>query len=482
MNQPVSHSKNSRLSTWQPQLRKTEQAVTTQLATQTPNETAPTGSVPEGVRLKAQAARVNYDLGEYAKAVRWLDNGGIAGLDTETVFAWAAELERKRKYVVATNLLKILVEHQKATDVDPSPTYFQVARLYRLRHDWESFVESVICCLESGNWAKVLSLMASIKRPALYEPLLENIERIRCKIGEKGYHPDRLLLAEADIYQLNGDFDRAAPCVGKVRDRKQFKGRRFAKHEPARPAFLIIGSTKSGTTGMYHTLCQHPQIFGAMRKEIRYFGKPHATLDWYLSHFPRLPKGRGLITGEATPNYYMKDVQQQIRTTLPGVKLVCMLRNPADRAVSQYFHGVKLGGMRQPLENFFDPEELKQLSQKSDMQLEEIAWACGNGNFQWNNCLVAGLYHFYLRRWFEVFGDQLLLVTMEEFRKDHGGTVNRVCDFLGVKRCKEMPLTNQYSGSYRGDPKVVEKVKSQLAEFYAPHNQRLADEFGVSFE
>jgi len=480
MNQPASNPGSSRLSSWTMKLRSSELP-----AAQEKKESAvqPVAGVPEGVRLKAQAAVVSYELGEYAKMIKWLGNGGIAGLDRPTILTWVAELEHQRKYSPATSLLLTLIEHLKSAGDDPSNAYFQLARTYRLQADWGGFIESVLCCLESGNCPNVLSLMASMKRPGLREPLLENIERLQCKIGARGFNQDRLLLAMADIYQLNGDFSSAAKCVGKVRDmRPTYRDKAWLKHEPLKPSFLIIGSTKSGTTGMYHTLCQHPKVFGALRKEIRYFGRPSATVDWYLSHFPRLPGGRGFVTGEATPNYYMMDVQQQVKRTLPGVKLVCMLRDPADRAVSQYFHGVKLGGMRRPIEKFFDPDELTQLSKKSDMQLEEIAWACGNGNFKWNNCLVAGLYHYYLRRWFEVFGDQLLLVTMEDFRKRHCATVNRVLDFLELKRRGRLPLTKQYSGNYRkSDPSVIEQVRGRLAEFYEPHNRRLADEFGVKF-
>ncbi len=479
MNQPASNP-DSRRSRWSVKLRRG--AAASKSAGQPEPANPPVAIVTEGIRLKAQAAVASYDLGEYSKMIQWLGNGGMGGLDRQTILSWVSELESQRKLAPATSLLESLIEHEKSNGTDPSNSYFQLARIYRLRADRDSFVESVLCCLESGNCPNVLTILASMKRPGLREPLLANIERLRCKVGEKNFDQERLLFAMGDIYRLNGDFANAAQCVGKVRDGRTTKGKKkLLNYEPLRPAFLIIGSTKSGTTGMYHTLCQHPNVFAALRKEIRYFGRPDASLDWYLAHFPRLPAKRGWVTGEATPNYYMHDVQQQVNRTLPGVKLICMLRNPADRAVSQYFHSLKLGSMRQPLEKFFDPDELAQLSKKSDAQLEEIAWACRSRNFKWNNCLVAGLYHYYLRRWFEVFGDQLLLVTMEDFRKNHNATVNRVLDFLELKR-HGLPLTNQYSGNYRkSDPVVFEQVRQRLAEFYEPHNRRLADEFGVNF-
>jgi hypothetical protein len=131
------------------------------------------------------------------------------------------------------------------------------------------------------------------------------------------------------------------------------------------PTFLLIGGQKCGTTWMARMLAQHPDIFVPERKELDFFDRPEELrrgLDWYRSQFSGA--GRESCIGECTPNYLgigrvpdyaisasapypisysphpevHHDIAPIVAHHYPDIRLLVMLRNPTDRAVSSYHH------------------------------------------------------------------------------------------------------------------------------------------------
>ena len=119
------------------------------------------------------------------------------------------------------------------------------------------------------------------------------------------------------------------------------------------PDFLIIGTQRGGTTSLYHYLQAHPCIRPASTKEVHFFDtKFHKGLAWYRGHFPtRIEQssvnrlhGHSLMTGEATALYlFHPHAPKRVAKALPFVKLIVLLRNPVDRALSHYYHAIKHG-------------------------------------------------------------------------------------------------------------------------------------------
>jgi hypothetical protein len=140
------------------------------------------------------------------------------------------------------------------------------------------------------------------------------------------------------------------------------------------PNFLVIGAAKAGTTAMWHYLGQHPQIYMSPHKEPRYFalcGRPvdfrgpgdmtrfHFVTDFadYEALFDGV-KGETAI-GEASPWYlYVPSAAPAIKERLPGVKLVAILREPVERAFSNYLHAVREG--LEPLRSFREAMEAEE--------------------------------------------------------------------------------------------------------------------------
>ena len=114
------------------------------------------------------------------------------------------------------------------------------------------------------------------------------------------------------------------------------------------PSVVVIGAQKAGSTALYAYLSLHPQFRSTVTKEMHLFDG-----DWSLSddlppssefgkYAGRLPvtaasNASAGLTGETTPSYIMHNrAARQIYTLLPHARLVLILRNPIDRAYSEF--------------------------------------------------------------------------------------------------------------------------------------------------
>ncbi len=122
------------------------------------------------------------------------------------------------------------------------------------------------------------------------------------------------------------------------------------------PDFIIIGAQKSGTTSLYSYLSQHPQLLPSIHKAVHFFdGGLDESADnfekgeaWYRAHF-QLRMHAHERTFEASPLYIFNPLApKRIYDLVPEAKIIAVLRNPTERAISQYFHE-KGGKNRDPL-------------------------------------------------------------------------------------------------------------------------------------
>jgi hypothetical protein len=114
------------------------------------------------------------------------------------------------------------------------------------------------------------------------------------------------------------------------------------------PTFLIIGAARSGTSTLYRYMQTHPEIYlrPSKRPEPHFFFKDseyRKGLQYYEeTWFPE--DGPWKAVGEASTSYlFGENVPERIARDLPAVKLIAILRNPVERAFSNYWHTVKSG-------------------------------------------------------------------------------------------------------------------------------------------
>ncbi|PQJ35065.1 hypothetical protein BSZ35_11085 [Salinibacter sp. 10B] len=114
---------------------------------------------------------------------------------------------------------------------------------------------------------------------------------------------------------------------------------------------MIIGAEKAGTTALSQFLRQHPDVCFSLPKETWFFNRRyHKGIDWFASHFEHWD-GETAI-GEGTARLLQsEEAPARIVNHIPDVQLICLLRNPIDRAFSQY-HFYLYTGRADPDQSF----------------------------------------------------------------------------------------------------------------------------------
>ena len=202
------------------------------------------------------------------------------------------------------------------------------------------------------------------------------------------------------------------------------------------PDFLVVGAAKAGTTSLYYYLREHPGVFLPKVKEPNFFALEGLTANFRDPSSPRSVNAWSVTgfddygalfaaakpeqaSGECSPFYLYSDrAPRIIKKYVPQIRLVAVLRNPIDRAFSSFMY-FRNNGL-EPLESFhaaLDEEERRM----------EHGWF-----FIWHY-KSAGLYHDQLRRYFDCFGrEQILILFHEDLLTDPLRTIQRVYEFIGV--------------------------------------------------
>lgn len=113
------------------------------------------------------------------------------------------------------------------------------------------------------------------------------------------------------------------------------------------PDTFLIGAMKAGTTSLASWLAAHPQVFVAPQKEVRYFNHPfHFWLgeEWYREQFVG-HDGEPVVV-DATPMVSNEVAMRHLADALPDPRLLLLLRDPADRTWSHYWHLRQIGNER----------------------------------------------------------------------------------------------------------------------------------------
>lgn len=239
------------------------------------------------------------------------------------------------------------------------------------------------------------------------------------------------------------------------------------------PHFIIIGAQKCGTTSLYNYLVQHPQVIPPHTfKEIHFFDLNfHQGIDWYRSQFHPLADGQDFLTGEATPYYLFHPlVPGRLFDNFPQTKLIVLLRNPVMRAISHYYHEVKLGFEKLPLDAAILAEENRLEGEIEKIKYEENYYSFNHQHFTY---LSRGIYLEQLKHWFSFFPrEQFLILKSELFYQHPDLFFNQVLEFLELSPYHLPAYENYGAGDY---PEVAPEIKEKLQDFFQPHNQALSE-------
>jgi Sulfotransferase domain len=248
------------------------------------------------------------------------------------------------------------------------------------------------------------------------------------------------------------------------------------------PDFLIIGAQKGGTTFLYNLLRRHPHFKAAVRKEIHFFDTPNFRrgVDWYRSHFPRQQQENGhkVFTGEASPYYlFHPHAARRVADTIPQAKLIALLRNPIDRAYSDYQHTFRQGYETLGFNEALDLEEERLRGEKQKILADE---SYRSTNYRRYSYLTRGIYVDQLKEWHRYFEPkQLLILKSEDFFACPSETLELVLKFLGLPE-QDFKLEGRRNEGNYSEP-MDSETRRWLKEYYEPHNRRLYEYLDVDF-
>lgn len=256
-------------------------------------------------------------------------------------------------------------------------------------------------------------------------------------------------------------------------------------HADLGPDFIIGGAMKAATTAIYDYLAQHPKVVDRHPKEVHFFSEAFSQgLDWYQSLFT-LFDGENLVKnkfmGEASPGY-LPSVKAPIRikALFPHVKLIFSLRDPVERAISQYYHSCawKLGETRSIEEAFSTNSIEKAKAEISQMESSgSVPVQQGSADTTWY--LYNGHYHTFINRWMRCFPkDQILILDYHQLSKDPNYLSSKLLPFLQLSKNSGMKEKKVFSNDYSTIP---EEVLSNLKNYYRSHNEKLKALTGISF-
>ncbi|MEM1189495.1 MAG: sulfotransferase domain-containing protein [Pseudomonadota bacterium] len=250
------------------------------------------------------------------------------------------------------------------------------------------------------------------------------------------------------------------------------------------PSFIIIGAQKAGTTSLFSHLSQHPELLPSIKKEIHFFDggrQPWKEGDskaetWYRAQFPfQWSKKNRKKTFEASPFYlFNPNTPGRIHAWMPNVKLIALLRNPSERAVSHYFHESRKGREKLEMQAAFEAEESR---------IEQAVASADFESFPYKKCSykTRGCYKDQLKRYFDLFGrEQVLVLCSEDFFANPAQCLKDVYRFLGISEDFEIKdLAPANVAGNRTD--VDQETYRYLDSYFEPHNEALFEFLGVRY-
>jgi len=240
------------------------------------------------------------------------------------------------------------------------------------------------------------------------------------------------------------------------------------------PTFIIAGAPRGGTTYLYNVLDQHPNIYMAKPRspEPKFFlvdDEYRKGLEYYSRKY-FAAAGDARAVGEKSTNYLESSVAAaRIREALPAVKLVFAIRDPVERAYSNYLWSRKNG--------------LETLSFEEAVEKEETRAAQYPLAHRYSrpfSYVSRGMYAELLKPYFELFAlEQLKVVFLEEIEARPKTALDDLCRYLGVRPLPDdAGLLDRVNSARDGNEQMNERTREKLRDIYREPNRRLAELLG----
>ena len=321
----------------------------------------------------------------------------------------------------------------------------------------------------AAAYLEALALDPSDPRPlhALYYLARSAAERavllpqLRACLARRPPQPLGLFLEAHWLHELGEEqqacaLARRAACLGLPGDRLA-----AAAQASAGADVLILGAPKCGTTSLAAYLAAHADVWVHPLKELHFFDNHWSRGEaWYRAQFPPLRQEGSLLRLEATPNYLQHpEAPSRVAGLLPAARLIVVLREPLDRALSWLGHMQTYVGLTGTAEGHLLAEQAA-LQAMTPLARQGLDWLHPNA-------LTGSLYADQLQRWRDAFpAHQLLVLRFEDLVADPETVLQRVLRFLeldaaGLPAAQSFPVYNQrVLPSAELDPALARRLRN----------------------
>lgn len=246
---------------------------------------------------------------------------------------------------------------------------------------------------------------------------------------------------------------------------------------PEKLDFIIAGAQKAGTSALADFLETHPNVQMPHKDELHRTVQParhffddeerfaKAAIDYAPLQRGCVRKRPANLLGSCTPVYiYWKTAMERIRDYNDKIKLIILLRNPADRAFSHW--NMQRDRNLEPLDFMDAVQAEKQRAEKArPFQLRKYSY------------VDRGFYAEQIERVFRFFPrEQMQAIKFENFRRDPGATLDATCEFLGIEPLKK--IDNRENNSTPYARKMTAAERQSLVDLYRRDIERLEKVLG----
>jgi hypothetical protein len=200
----------------------------------------------------------------------------------------------------------------------------------------------------------------------------------------------------------------------------------------------------------------------------------HLGVNWYKSFFPTIftrnkikSEFGNFLAFDVTTTYMEEEsTANNVYQIKPNMKIIVILRNPVDRAYSQYHLNLREKAEKRSFEDAME-ENMNELNKESYERYEIKP----KFSVEENNYLKKGLYAQQLRHWLNIFPmESMLILSTEEFESNQQVIYNKIFEFLNISQFEVKNTEKMEKGSY---PQMKSETRSLLLDYFRSYNKEL---------
>ena len=215
------------------------------------------------------------------------------------------------------------------------------------------------------------------------------------------------------------------------------------------PNFICIGAQKAGTSWLYEQLRVHSGVFMPMR-ELNFFYR-RLEVGWYTAQYA--DSNGGSVSGDISPNYSaFIGLASRISAICPLARIILIIRDPVERAFSQYKMAKLLGNIPADMSFIQAFRENCQYMQRRGRYIE----------------IIREYERFY------PLGDRMALFHFDDIATRPLGLIEEISHFLEITPQIDHDLAHQQIGRAQNPERIGSQEAREVAAYYRPFNFALA--------